>query len=44
MSNKNLKIGKGLLYFDRNLSKYIEFDLEKNKTKYIRNIWKGKQQ
>lgn len=32
MSNKNLKIGKGLLYFDRNLSKYIEFDLEKNKT------------
>ena len=31
MSNKNLKIGKGHLYLDRNLSKFIEFDLETNK-------------
>lgn len=31
MSNKNLKIVKGHLYFDRKLSKFIEFDLEKNK-------------
>ena len=31
MSNKNLKIGKGHLYLDRKLSKFIEFDLDKNK-------------
>ena len=31
MSNKNLKIDKGILYFDRNRENFIKFDLEKNK-------------